>query len=474
VTLDEWKAYDGSGAATDLDDVWLSRIGFAPIEIANYKAGKTTKWKDYEYQTGLIRDYNLSLSGSSEAVSYYWSVGYTDREGIRYNESFNTIRSRINLEAKITNWLKLGTNTQMAFRDESPIISGSSLYMTPYSSMYEDDGKTLMIAPSGYINALNIWMNLKYQERYIKYNTMNSKIYGIITLPFGFSFTSEFIPRFEWDRNYNSYSSGHIQWALQGGMASRENTTIFEWQINNILKWNKSFGDHLFDVTIVQNAEKYQYWYENMYRRNFLPSDILGYHRMQSATEDIELSSNDERSSGDALLARLNYTLKAKYNLTASFRRDGYSAFGQSNPHASFGSVAVGWSINEESFFNVSWVDQLKMRLSFGTNGNRGVGIYDALANLNSGKYVLIDGTNEEYVSRLSTSNMANSSLRWESTSAYNAGLDFSFFKGRLRGNIEAYYMRTEDLLIPRQLPNVTGYLSVFSNKLITKDLKLA
>lgn len=464
VSLDQWKAYDGSTAATDLDEVWLSRIGFAPIEINNYKNGKETDFKKYTWQTGLTQDYNLSLSGSGEAVSYYWSLGYTDNEGIRYNEEFSTIRSRLNLESTVTNWLKVGVNSQMAFRDESPISPGSSFFNTPYSSMFEEDGETLVITPSGYINAPNFWLEMKYRDRFRKYNTFNTKIFGTVSLPFGFSFTTEFIPRFEWNRDYNTYSSKHFEWALQGGRATRSNTTIFEWQINNMLKWNKTFGDHDFDFTFVQNAEKYQYWYDFMNRRNFQPNDFLGYHRMQAATEDVEISSNDEVSTGDALLARLNYTFKSRYNLTGSFRRDGYSAFGQANPRANFYSAAAGWTISEEEFFDVSWIDQLKIRLSYGVNGNRGVGIYDALANLNSGKFLLIEGGVTEYVSQLYTSRMANPNLKWERTSAYNAGLDFSLFKGRLRGTFETYYSITEDLIIPRQLPNITGYASVFSN----------
>ena len=466
VNLDAWKAYDGSSAASDLDAIWLNRLGFSPVEIDNYKEGKTVDWKDYQYQTGVTQDYNLSLSGRTDAISYYWSLGYTNNEGIRYNETFNTIRSRINLEAIVTEWLKIGTNTNFAVRDESPITASDNLFNnTPYSSFYEEDGVTIMYAPTGNVsNSRHPWLDMVYRERFLKYNTLNSKVYATLTLPYGFSFTSEYITRFNWNREYNSYSSEHLDWGKEGGRADRRNTTIFEWQINNILKWNKTFDEHAFDFTFVQNAEKYQYWTDFMNRRQFQPSDVLGYHRMQAATEDIEISSNDEISTGDALLARMNYTFKSRYNLTASYRRDGYSAFGQMHPRASFGSVALGWTISEEDFYSISWLDLLKLRLSYGTNGNRGVGIYDALSNLNTGKFVLIKNGTPQYVSQLYTSRMANPNLKWERTGAYNAGLDFSTLGGRLRGNIEAYYMKTTDLLIPRQLPDITGYNSVFSN----------
>ncbi len=464
VDLATWKAYDGSGAAPDLDGIWLNRLGLAPIEIANYEAGKETDFSQYTWQTGLTQDYTASISGSADAVSYYLSVGYTNNEGIAYNDSFTTYRARLNLESTITSWLKVGTNTQMAFRDESPISVGVNFYNTPYSSMYEADGKTLLFAPSGYINAPNFWLEMTYHERFIKYNTFNTKLYGTLTFPLGITFTSEFIPRFNWNRNYQHWSSGHDNWATFGGRASRSNTTIFEWQVNNMLKWNKTYDVHAFDVTLVQNAEKYQSWYDNMDRQNFLPSDVLGYHRMQAGADDNSIESNDQVSTADALLARLNYTLMDKYNLTTSVRRDGYSAFGQANPHATFWSAAAGWTISSENFFNVAFVDLLKLRLSYGTNGNRGVGTYDALSNLNTGKFVLITNGTPGYVSQLYTSRMANQELKWERTTALNVGIDFAVLKGRLRGNIDAYSMQTKDLLIPRQLPNITGYSSVFSN----------
>ncbi len=466
VTVDQWKAYDGSSAATDLNSIWLNRLGFSPIEITNYKNNTLHDWYPDLLQTGITQDYNASISGSSDQVSYYFSLGYTDNEGIRYNEDFKVIRSRINLEATVTDFLKVGTNSQFSVRDESAVTGELNWGdLNPFASYYEADGKTITFAPTGNVSASrHPHRYVVNEDRFRKYNALNSKIYAIVTLPFGFSFTSEYITRFNWNREYIHRSSADLEWAAEGGRAWRRNWTIFEWQVNNILKWNKDFDDHSFDFTFVQNAEMYQYWYDRMDRHQFQPSDVLGYHRMQAGTEDVEISSDDQKSTGDALLGRLNYTYKGKYLLTASVRRDGYSAFGQSNPRATFGSAALGWTISEEDFFNVSWLDMLKLRASYGTNGNRGVGIYDALANLNTGKFVFIDGTNEYYVSQLYSSRMANAELKWERTGAYNFGIDFSTAKGRIRGNIELYQMITKDLLIPRQLPDITGYASVFSN----------
>lgn len=472
VSVDEWKNYDGSGGSDDLTQIWLQRLGFSPLEITNYKTGHQEDWKDIMYQTGLRQDYSLSLSGATDNINYYWSIGYTNNEGIRYNEEFESYRSRINLEAKVNDWLTVGTNTQFSIRDESNEVSSDNWgSITPYSQMYEPaaDGDgwsdVLEYAPSGNISASrNPWLNLEYRDRLRTYSNLYSKMYAKLTLPYGFTFTSEYIPRFSWDEYYRHQSSEHPDWGKQGGTALRQHRKRFEWQLNNILKWNKSYGEHDFDFTFLQNAEKNQFWQTYARRKQFQPSDILGYHRLQAATEDIEISSNDTYSTADALMARLNYIFRGKYHVTGSWRRDGYSAFGQSNPRANFGSAALGWTMSEEDFFNVEWMDMLKLRLSYGSNGNRGVGTYDAMSQLATGKYVLQTGGTAHYVSQLYSSRMANPELKWERTTAYNAGIDFSTFNGRLRGNLEAYLMETTDLLIPRKLPTITGYSSVFSN----------
>lgn len=466
VSVDDWKGYDGSSQSDDLVGIWLNRIGFSPVEIANYKSGSTINWKDVEYQNGLRQDYNVSVSGKSDRLSYYWSLGYTDNEGVIYNEQFTTLRTRLNFEAEITDFLKVGTNTQFASKDESPIRSSTNLVnVTPYASFYEEDGTTLAYAPTGNIsNSRHPYLDLEYRNQLYKRNSLNSKIYANIQLPFGITFTSEYIPRLNWDRQFNHWSSAHPDWALEGGRAERRNFFIYEWQVNNILKWNKDFNRHHFDLTLLQNAEKYQEWEDWVRRNSFQPSDILGFHQIGAATQDVNITSEDDYETGTALMARLNYSFDSRYMITGSFRRDGYSAFGQKNPHANFMSVAVGWLLSEEDYFNVDWLDLLKIRLSYGTNGNRSIGRYSALSNLNSGRYVqIIDGT-PQYVSQLYSTRLANSDLVWERTGAYNFGVDYAILNGRVSGNLEVYYMQTKDLLIERSLPDVTGYDDVFSN----------
>lgn len=152
--------------------------------------------------------------------------------------------------------------------------------------------------------------------------------------------------------------------------------------------------------------------------------------------------------------------------LTLTVRRDGYSAFGQMNPRATFPSAALGWVFTDESVMeNVSWLNYGKFRVSYGLNGNRDIGRYIALADLQSGKYlhVLPDGTVTQ-VSQLYVNNMQNKLMRWESTTAFNIGLDFAFAKNRIDGSIDVYRSKTTDLLVQHSLPDVTGFSAIWDN----------
>ncbi|GLR16948.1 SusC/RagA family TonB-linked outer membrane protein [Portibacter lacus] len=465
VSVDDWKTYDGSSANDDLVGIWLNRLGFSVVEIANYKNGATEDWKSRSYQSGIRNDHNLSVSGGSDNVRYYMSMGYTNNEGHVYNSSWEALRSRLNLEADITNFLSVGANIQFAAKDESPISASTNLTMnTPYASFYEEDGITIRGAPTGNTSSSrHPYLGLEYTDRYYNRNALNAKVFGDIKLPFGISFTSEFIPGIVWDRRYEHRSSKE-PFVNDGGRVLRNNYNSYEWQMNNILRWDKTFGIHRFNVTMLQNAEKFQRWQDEVVRSQILPSDVLGYHDIGSATNNVNIWSDDVYETGTALMARLNYTLNEKYMFTGSVRRDGYSAFGQQNPTADFGSLALGWIISEENFFNSNLIDFLKLRLSYGTNGNRSIGRYAALSDLATGNYVQVINGTPTYVSQLYSTRLANSNLKWEKTAAYNGGLDFAIANGRISGNVEAYYMQTTDLLVSRSLPDVTGYNNVTAN----------
>jgi TonB-linked SusC/RagA family outer membrane protein len=468
VSMDQWM--DGkTGSATD---IWLSRLGLTAIEINNYKANKSVNWEDKVYQIGLRQDHNLSISGKTDKASYYWSLGYNNNEGIIVGDQFNTIRSRLNLDVKVTDWLTVGLNTQFSNRDESGIPAiwdGTSGVVgnSPWGSFYKDDGKTIRLsAVDDPVGSQNPLYSRTFQERRRVFNEINSNLYTTVKLPFGITYQLTFAPRYQWYANMNHNSAKHEEWAAFGGSASREQSQIYSWQVDNILKWSKSINKiHQIDITLLANAEKYQSWQNSMYIEGFSPTDALGFHNMSAGkSSTTSISSDDQYSTGDALMARGFYSLKNRYMVTLSVRRDGYSAFGLKNPRGIFPAAALGWVFSDESFFKNKNLYG-KMRLSWGQNGNREIGRYDALSDMSTGKYPYqtLGGTLYES-NQLYVNHMSNPNLKWEKTQSLNLGLDYSFKKGLIEGSIEVYQSSTLDLLVDRKLPDVVGFSSVTSN----------
>src|SRR5690606_9956938 len=219
------------------------------------------------------------------------------------------------------------------------------------------------------------------QDRFRKINSLFSNLFAKVRLPYGFQYELSFQPKYEFLKDYNFWSSETITGGntYSGGYGSRSETSSYGWIVDNIIRWNESFGAHAFDLTLLHSAEKSRAWGSSMTNESFGPNENLGYHGLEFGNNPA-IGTSGSQITGDALMARLNYTLMDKYLFTASVRRDGYSAFGKQNPRATFPAAAFAWKISDEEFFNVDWMDQMKLRLSWGVNGNRDVGAYAALA----------------------------------------------------------------------------------------------
>jgi TonB-linked SusC/RagA family outer membrane protein len=464
--LSDWLAYH-STTEPNMLDAWLAGLRLTGIEIDNYKAGNTMDWEDIIYQNGVRQDYNISLSGKQRDFTYYWSLGYMDNEALTIGDEFSTIRSRINLEGQAAKFLKVGLNANFSYRDESsvPAANGQYMNLTPYSSYFEDDGTTLRLYPNDDIQASHPLLERTYRDRENEYYIISPKIFAVLDLPFGIKYTMNFSTKIDFYHNYIHDSSKHPAWGLYGGAASRDNNLRREWQIDNIINWARTFNDiHRVDVTLLANAEKLRINSDGMDNRTFSPNDILGYHDMSTGTLPV-LSSNDQVQTADALMARLNYGFKNRYLLTTSIRRDGSSLFGYSNPRATFPAIALAWVLSEENFFNVGFVNYLKLRVSWGVNGNRSISNYAALSRIATGKALNASQTGvASTIPLLVINSMENKGLKWERTQTYNLGLDYTLFEGILQGSVEAYSMSTTDVLVNRELPTITGYNRVYAN----------
>ena len=460
VTMEQWAAYDPSFSG-DYIETWLTRLQLANVEIQNYKSGKTVDWRDQVYRSGFRQDYNVSASGKSARTNYYTSLGYTNNEGYKVGDSFRTVRARINLDTEITKWLKVGVNAQFADRGNKNVVAdtGNADVMSPYGTMYEEDG-SLKKYPTDDARIVNPLLSHYVDQKFYKTQTLTSTIYGKLILPYGVSFQTNFNTRYGWRQQYY-YKPDIKPGIVEGGEASRDEYSDYEWVIDNMLKWNYTIAKvHNLDVTLLYSAEKYQFWNTVATNEGFLPSGILGFHNMNAGINPVT-SSNDEVQTGNALLARLNYSLMDRYLLTASVRRDGFSAFGLENPYGTYPAFALGWRMSEEAFVKkVKFIDNLKLRFSWGENGNRDIGRYAALSRLKVTD-AIIDGEN---IKGVYTNNLANNKLKWERTRAMNLGLDFGLLGNRLSGVLDMYYNKTTDLIVNRSLPTITGFASVIAN----------
>ncbi len=462
VTLDQWRSASANPNADNTRE-WLSRLNFFPEEVESYTTGKTTDWAKEVLQNGIRQEYDLSVSGRTDKLTYYWSLGYQNNEGVVKGDKFSAVRSRLNLDLKVTDWLNVGLNTQYSFRDESSVVASLSKMYTasPFSTPYAEDG-SLKLYPNGYAGgAESPLINYLGQERLYTTSNLFAAIYTEVKLPLGITYRLSFQPRTSNSKDYSFWSPATVvgSQTYSGGYAERENFSSSEWLMDNLIKWNKKIGIHQFDVTLLYNVEKYKSWQDNSNNQGFSPSANLGYHGLQYGDKPT-LSTNDIIYTGDGLMGRLNYTLKDKYLITGSIRRDGYSGFGQSNPYAYFPAAAVAWQVHKESFFDSKVVDQLKLRTSWGRNGNREIGPYASFSQLGASQYYNGSST----LVGVYTSTLSNPSLSWEETESLNFGIDAGLFKNKLEVTMDYYLSNTRQLLVRRSLPTITGFSQVTTN----------
>lgn len=481
----DWLNANGIAGATDpttITTAWLNTLGFDPTETENYLKGRSFDWDDLMFHTGIRQNYDLSVSGRSDYVSYYWSMGYEDNESVQVGETFSQITSRLNLDVKPTSFLNLGLNAHFAYQDEgdTPIDNGGYNSSSPYDSpwenvVYNENIPTIGDLPNRYpreylktvgsgSNRGNPFLNPAYITRkYDRYRIFPT-IYAKLTLPFGITLTSKYTTRFDFRQRLYYEDSANPVWN-HGGYARRQNDRTSEYQWDNILNWSKEFGEHRFDVTGLLNREQSNSWYTQATASQMSPTEALGYHALAFGLIPTA-TSTDEIITRDALMGRINYSYGNRYNLSASIRQDGYSRFGENKKHATFPSVSAGWNLSNEGFMadRPEWLSFLKLRASWGVNGNSsGIGSYAAYATLSQNKYLNYDGgyfiAPYLYINR-----MANPNLAWEKNQAFNFGLDYGLWDGRLRGSIDVYTSKTTDMLLNKKLPLLTGFSDITTN----------
>ncbi len=429
--------------------------------LAGLNNGTDTDWWDLLTNNNpYIQSHDISVRGKSDLSNYFFSMGYLDQENLIINDKFKRYNVRINLDMKITDWMKIGTQSMFSVGN----TSGTTPTMTnimetpPLAAAYDEDDELIKYPYKTYVNPL---LQIKDKDSYKRYN-LNANFYADINIPYikGLNYRINFS---QYLKNIQDYNYSETAENFQG-KGYKKNSSEYGWTVDNILSYRNRFGKHDMDATLVYGAEKRKQE-STTATASIFTNGALGYNYLGAGQSDLQSAASEAwQESSLYSMARIRYTYDNKYTFTGTIRRDGFSGFGKNNKFGVFPSAALAWRVSEEDFMNTTeWLDNLKLRLSYGKNGNRTISRYQTLATISSGNgYVFGDGGSAEL--RQWVSALANSNLKWETTNTFNTGIDFSVLRSRLFGSMEYYISNTNNLLYDINIPQISGLSTIASN----------
>ncbi|MEQ6119137.1 TonB-dependent receptor [Reichenbachiella sp. MALMAid0571] len=438
-------------------------VPFQPIELENIAAGKTIEPFEEIKQNAPMFNGELSVSGRTEDIKYYMSGSYANTKSPVMGDNFSRLSGRLNLDAAVTDWLAIGLNTGYTSRDNSGNRANlaHASWLSPYASLYYDDG-----VPRKQPQDLGLVSNPLYatlwNQNESKQKTLFVNTYADVQLPLkGLSYRLNvgYTQRNDIEFNYSpSYNRDEF---FNLGSGNKNHYEARNLTLENILKYSKFLGHHEINATLMYGI--YELHDESSYlSSNNVFNDALGWNALEIG-ENFNINTGAGESQQVSSMGRIGYRYKGKYIFDVSLRRDGYSAFGEGNKYGIFPAVGASWNLIDEDFMaGVELIDNLKLRVSWGKNGNRGVGRYSSLSNVNSTKYTFGDGTAATV--GLYPTSFANPNLGWETTTSTNIGIDFGIFSSRISGSIEYYRSNTSNLLLSQKIPNTNGFETFLRN----------
>ncbi|AXP82066.1 TonB dependent receptor [Mariniflexile rhizosphaerae] len=438
----------------------LSQTAVLPnaSEVENYDAGITTDWLGEATRSGFIQEHNISLSNASEKSQYYISAAHLEQNGVVKGYNFKKNTFRFNADSEVTDWLKIGTS---AFFSENNYSGGRANFleataMSPYSVPKDENGAYIIYPMSPELLFRNPLLGLTTDREDIARNLTGTGFLELAPIK-GLTYRMNASYTYNWG-NFKSYSGRAAD--DQSGTGFVSNSETGNWVIENILTYAKDIDKHHFDVTALYGAQKVDYFQSESRAVGFV-NDGLSYYDLASGTTQSVNSQGNEYTLVSQM-GRINYSYDSRYLLTLTARRDGYSAFGANTDKIGvFPSVAIGWNIKNESFLEDSnFVNALKIRFSHGKTGNQAIDVNQTATTATSVRFPF----NGTVLTGVRYNNIGNPNLNWESTTSSNIGVDFGFLKNRISGTVEVYQSKTEDILLRRNLPNITGYANIWSN----------
>jgi len=463
------------------DPLWDNPEAYLQTALLdNYRSGQTYDWVDYMFKTAMQMEHQVSVSGATEASNYYVSFTYSDQQSIiKEAKGYKKYGVTANISQNIGDYIKIGANIQLTERvrggkegEETDPLSidpkfAYGLRMSPYASIKDEDGKYLHYPMYG---------ETMYYSPYANYGaTKDDKSraaylngYMQFDLPWvkGLSYRANMGYSYRQRDRGTYYPTTSMTGAEVNGKAIVQANNYHGWTWENVINYTNSWGKHNVNLTGLYSAERQYNKSQRTDAQDFV-SDANKYNNLALAKGLITLASNDEKKQLLAWMFRLNYSYDRRYLLTLTGRRDGASVYGDGHKWEFFPSVAGGWVISEEPFFkdlNLKAVDYLKLRVSYGSNGNIYNTPYKAFTKLTNQDY-LFGNDNKLAGGLISGFTSGNPNLKWEKTNTWNVGLDFYLLQNaRIRTTVDFYNSVTKNLLMTRTVPVMNGYTSIDDN----------
>lgn len=438
-----------------------------------------SNWSDAMEQQALRTELNLSVSGGGKSNQYFFSAGYLNDKGIALESGYQRFNLRSNITSEISKWLRGGVNMSFTHSLQnypvssdtktSNVINAGRL-MADFYPIYEmnADGTYKLDSqgdriydfgsyrPSGSMANWNLPATLPNDKSERMRDEFSGRTFLEVTFIPGLKFKTSFNVDF---LNYNllDYTNPKIGPAVNtGGSSSRENARTFSWTWNNIVTYDKTIGQHHFNILVGQEAYSYRNDVLKAARSNMALPDFP-----ELAVGSLVTEGNGYRTDYSLVGYLLNtlYDYQNKYFFSASYRRDGSSRFAPKTRWGNFWSVGASWRIDREPFMESvgDWLSALTLKTSYGAQGNDNLGTYYA----SNGLYSVVSQAGEN---ALVSDRLATPNLKWETNLNFNVGVDFSLFNNRFSGSVDFFQRRSKDLLYSRPLATSLGYTSVDEN----------
>ncbi len=435
-----------------------------PIELESLAQGRSTDYQDLVLNNGWQTNHQLSVAGGSEKTQFNISLGYFDEQGIIENMDYQRLTARVNLDHQLNSIFKVGTSTLISSSVQnwgSGATLGEAISNNPLGVPYAEDGSLRFLPTNDGIrtNPLNeVVPNAYIDER--RFTRIFVPLYFEANIADGLKYRANFGPDIRFRRRGLFRAS--LTNANRGGPADAaiENEYDLGYTLENILTYNKTFGQHNLGFTALQSIQALR---SEEHETNVvnLPYESQLFYNIGTAEVKGDLRSDLEEWQLASYMGRVNYEYAGKYLFQATLRADGSSRLAPGNKWAYFPGLSAGWRIVDEDFMSgLNFLSELKLRASYGAVGNTSVDPYQTFGRLRRTTYAW----DESPAFGFRLDEIPNPDLGWEISSTIDIGFDYGFFNNRLSGSFDWFETNTTDLLLERNLPFTSGYTNILQN----------